>query len=382
MGRRRRPKRASRASTYCPFPRLVDTHRSHSAEVHKVPTSRCCSSRRSRRAGVAVIVLNRARTQSPEDERLLPVQGVVAEYERAQLLERSRRGRRHAAQAGSVSVLGTRLTALALWDGRGRRAARQEIVPEAARVVRQSVAWVGRGADLRAVCRRLRQAGARTRQGKTVWDRATVWGRRSIAPPSARPASAGRGALLGTRGCGRNAATRGHRAARSPRSPSRRRRGSAYPSPRWSTRPSSPPHRSNWPTIGSGRGSPARGAPAAAGPGGLRPVRRRLLRHQHTAARRGWGHARIRVVPLSRPRSLSLRRRATLRQHPGVAAGAGGGGLAAGARAAGEHRPPGTGVSAAPGRRRAGAGGRGAGALGRPPRAAAPGAGPTERPLH
>ena len=45
------------------------------------------------RAGVEIIFLNRALGQSPEDELLLQVQGMVAEYERAKILERSRRGR-------------------------------------------------------------------------------------------------------------------------------------------------------------------------------------------------------------------------------------------------------------------------------------------------
>lgn len=57
------------------------------------------------RAGVEVIFLNRELGRSPEDELLLQVQGMVAEYERAKILERSRRGKRHAAHAGSVSVL-------------------------------------------------------------------------------------------------------------------------------------------------------------------------------------------------------------------------------------------------------------------------------------
>ena len=57
------------------------------------------------RVGVEVIFLNRGIGQNPEDELLFQVQGVVAEYERAQIMERSRRGRRHAAQQGSVSVL-------------------------------------------------------------------------------------------------------------------------------------------------------------------------------------------------------------------------------------------------------------------------------------
>ena len=58
-----------------------------------------------RRAGVEVILLNRARGQRPEDDLLLPVQGMIAEYERAKIIERHRRGKRHAARAGVVHGL-------------------------------------------------------------------------------------------------------------------------------------------------------------------------------------------------------------------------------------------------------------------------------------
>jgi site-specific DNA recombinase len=58
------------------------------------------------RAGVEVVVLNRAFGRSPEADLLLPVQGRIAEYERAKILERRRRGKRHKAPAGSVNVLG------------------------------------------------------------------------------------------------------------------------------------------------------------------------------------------------------------------------------------------------------------------------------------
>ena len=57
-----------------------------------------------RRAGVAVIFLNRALGQSPEDDLLLQVQGMSAEDERAKLIERHRRGKRHAARSGVVHV--------------------------------------------------------------------------------------------------------------------------------------------------------------------------------------------------------------------------------------------------------------------------------------
>jgi site-specific DNA recombinase len=130
------------------------------------------------RAGVEVVFLNRALSQSPEDDLLLQVQGMVAEYERAKILERSRRGKRHAAQAGSPSVLsgapyGYRYVSVA--EGGGQ--ARYESVPEQARVVQQIFIWIGRDrASLGQVCRWLQQAGESSPKGKPYWDRTTVWG--------------------------------------------------------------------------------------------------------------------------------------------------------------------------------------------------------------
>ena len=131
-----------------------------------------------RRAEVEVIFLNRALGQSPEDDLLLQVQGMIAEYERAKIIERHRRGKRHAAQAGVVNVLsgapyGYRY--VTKYAGGGH--ARYEIVPDEARLVRQVFDWVGRDRQtIGEVCRRLTRAGEMTRTGKTVWDRSMVWG--------------------------------------------------------------------------------------------------------------------------------------------------------------------------------------------------------------
>ena len=57
------------------------------------------------RAGVELVFLNRPVGHSPEDELLLQMQGMIAEYERAQILERNRRGKRHQARHGMVNVL-------------------------------------------------------------------------------------------------------------------------------------------------------------------------------------------------------------------------------------------------------------------------------------
>jgi site-specific DNA recombinase len=129
-------------------------------------------------AGVEVIFLNRELGQSPEDDLLLQVQGMMAEYERAKIIERHRRGKLHAARAGTVNVLSGAPYGYhysSKYEGHGQ--ARYEAVPDEARVVRQVFDWVGRDRlTIGAVCRRLTQAGEVTRRGKTIWDRSVVWG--------------------------------------------------------------------------------------------------------------------------------------------------------------------------------------------------------------
>jgi len=57
------------------------------------------------RHGVDVVFVKAPRSETPEDQLLLQFQGMIAEYERAQILERSRRGKRHRAKQGEVCVL-------------------------------------------------------------------------------------------------------------------------------------------------------------------------------------------------------------------------------------------------------------------------------------
>src|SRR5712691_11867812 len=129
------------------------------------------------RAGVEVNFLNREVGQTPEDQLLLQVQGMIAEYERAKILERSRRGKRHGAQRGAVSVLsgapyGYRYVSKHEGDGE----ARFDVMLEEARVVRQVFSWVGHDrCSIGEVCRRLNAAKEQTRTGKTVWFFFTVW---------------------------------------------------------------------------------------------------------------------------------------------------------------------------------------------------------------
>ena len=131
-----------------------------------------------RRAGVDVVFLNRAIGGSAEDDLLLQVQGMIAEYERARILERSRRGRRHAALSGAVSALcavpyGYRYFSRQNPEG----AARVEVVEEEARMVRQVFEWIGiERISLRDACRRLHDLNCPTKTGLARWDATTLNG--------------------------------------------------------------------------------------------------------------------------------------------------------------------------------------------------------------
>src|SRR5262247_2893806 len=57
------------------------------------------------RCGVELVFLKAPSGATPEDQLLLQFQGMIAEYERAQIAERSRRGKRHRAREGSINVL-------------------------------------------------------------------------------------------------------------------------------------------------------------------------------------------------------------------------------------------------------------------------------------
>jgi site-specific DNA recombinase len=131
-----------------------------------------------RRAGAEIVFLNHPIGGTAEDDLLLQIQGVIAEYERARILERSRRRRRHAAHSGLLSAFttapyGYRYIPKDLGGG----VARFEVVPEEARIVRLIFAWVGlERVSLREVYRRLQQAGCPTRRGATHWYASTIRG--------------------------------------------------------------------------------------------------------------------------------------------------------------------------------------------------------------
>ena len=120
-----------------------------------------------RRAGCEVVFLNHAFGDSPEQQRLLQMQGVFAEYERALMLERTRRERLFWARQGRVNWGGTPTYGYRL-SARTESLPRQLVVEESeAAVVRQMYRWlVEEQLSSYAISERLRERGVPTsRQG-------------------------------------------------------------------------------------------------------------------------------------------------------------------------------------------------------------------------
>ena len=131
-----------------------------------------------RRAGAEVIFLNRSIGDTAEDNLLLQVQGIIAEYDRAKILERVRRGRLHAARAGSVSALtGAPFGYRYICRDQGGGVARFEIIEDEADIVRRIFAWVALDRlSMREVCRRLQRMGCRSPRGLRHWGITTIHG--------------------------------------------------------------------------------------------------------------------------------------------------------------------------------------------------------------
>jgi len=127
------------------------------------------------RSGVEIIFLNRTIGVSPEEDLLLQMQGVIAEYERTKIMERMRRGKRHAARRGLVNILcGAPYGYRYIGKHEGGGQAHYQVDFEQAKVVRQIFEWVGRDRmTTRQVVRRLARESIASAKGKR-WCAETV----------------------------------------------------------------------------------------------------------------------------------------------------------------------------------------------------------------
>ena len=129
------------------------------------------------RHGVDVEFIKSPKATTPEEELLLQFQGMIAEYERAQIVERSRRGKRYRAKAGSVSVLSGAPYGYRYIKKTDTSEAHYEVIEEQAEVVRKVFKlYTEDGLSINAIARWLNDHAIPTRKGISKWERSTVWG--------------------------------------------------------------------------------------------------------------------------------------------------------------------------------------------------------------
>ena len=129
------------------------------------------------RAGTSVVFVKAPSGDSPEDALLVQFQGIIAEYERAQIMERTRRGKNQRARSGSVNVLSGAPFGYRYVRKSDHAAARYEVVPhEAAIVAALFRRYADEGVAIAELARWLGSTGVTTRTGKARWDRSTIWG--------------------------------------------------------------------------------------------------------------------------------------------------------------------------------------------------------------
>ena len=126
--------------------------------------------------GTEVLFINSPKAETPEEALLLQFQGMIAEYERAMIKERSRRGKRHKARSGIINVLSgapfgynyIRKTELAN--------ASYEINPQEASVVQRIYRlYTEEMKSIGEITRELNRDKIPTRKDVSRWERSTVW---------------------------------------------------------------------------------------------------------------------------------------------------------------------------------------------------------------
>jgi site-specific DNA recombinase len=129
------------------------------------------------RVGVEVVFAKEPeRGGTPEDELLRQFQGMIAQYERAQIAERTRRGKLHRARGGSQAVMSGAPYGYRYIKKSEHMEGFWEIDETEAQVVREVFdRYANEGVSIGELARWLTDRGIPTRTGKTRWDRSTIW---------------------------------------------------------------------------------------------------------------------------------------------------------------------------------------------------------------
>ena len=128
------------------------------------------------RHGVEVIFLKSPKATTPEDQLLLQFQGMIAEYERAQIAERTRRGKRYRAKSGLVNVLSGAPYGYRYVKKTEFSSAYYEVIEQEAEIVRTVYKlYTEDGLSINAIARWLNDRNIPTRKKISRWERSTIW---------------------------------------------------------------------------------------------------------------------------------------------------------------------------------------------------------------
>ena len=128
------------------------------------------------RNGVETVFVKAPAMDTAEDRLLLQFQGMIAEYERAQIMERSRRGKRHRALRGEVSVLSGAPYGYRYHKRTLESDAWYEVIEPQAAVVRDIyTSYTVDHVSIGAITRKLNERAIPTRNGGARWERSVVW---------------------------------------------------------------------------------------------------------------------------------------------------------------------------------------------------------------
>src|SRR6202789_346596 len=128
------------------------------------------------RHGVETIFVKAPQGATAEDQLLVQFQGMIAEYERAQILERSRRGKRHRARSGEVSVLSGAPYGYQYVRKTEEELAFYKVIDAEAQVVQRVYEmYTVDNFSIGEIARRLNAQQVPTRKQGSRWERSTIW---------------------------------------------------------------------------------------------------------------------------------------------------------------------------------------------------------------
>lgn len=128
------------------------------------------------RNGVEVLFVKSPQVTTPEGQLLVQFQGMIAEYERAQIAERTRRGKKYRAKCGSVNVLVKAPYGFRYVKKTETSDAFYEIIEREAEVVREIYRfYTEEELSINGIARWLNEQGISTKTGKAAWCRNTIW---------------------------------------------------------------------------------------------------------------------------------------------------------------------------------------------------------------